>query len=86
MKMNADVLNIIHDVLDYKKHIISHQLVMRAKDFDWYETCKSYFFSLPLPDGMHKSLNTFEKILYFDKCVLMVFDTCESQELEQYEF
>ncbi len=86
MKMNMEVLDVIHAVLAYKRFIICHDRVVAKNGFDWYDQATSYFNSLPLPDGMSHNRNTLEKILHYDKGLLAKYDSCEAEELVKYDF
>lgn len=69
MKMTPEILNVIHAVLDYKRFVLSHMYVVDniypLDNFDWYEKVEDYYHSLPLPEGMHKNKEDFEKILRY---------------------
>lgn len=86
MKMNTEILNIIHDVLDFKRHVISHNFVVKNDRFNWHDQVKTYFLSLPLPAGMSHDRHTLEKILSYDRGLLAKYDQCEAEELVKYDF
>lgn len=86
MTMNEQILNIINAVVDYKKFIISNNMIFQNKEFNWYRETEKYFFSLPLPDGMKHSKYFFEKILAIDKKTLDAFNSTESEKLSKYYF
>lgn len=65
VEMNINILNVINAVLDYKKFIVSNNFVMPREDFDWFMETEAYYHSLPLPDGMGKNRNDFERILEY---------------------
>ena len=86
MRMNEQILNILNAVVDYKKFIISNNMIFQNKEFDWYRETEKYFSSLPLPDGMKHSKYFFEKILAIDGKTLDKFNSTESEELSKYYF
>lgn len=87
IKMNRDILDVINVVLDYKKFIISENMIMKKKEFDWYKKTQDYYHSLQLPNGMMKNILDFEKILSYgegNRAVLEELNNTPTEELDQF--
>lgn len=90
IRMNTKILNVIHAVLDYKRYIISENRVKKnlsMQMFDAEELAKTYYFSLPLPDGMKRNNIDFDTILSFERdggINLYTLDHTEERDLCNY--
>lgn len=63
--MSKEILEIINAVLAYKRFITRHNFVCPKDNFDWFSETEKYYHSLPLPEGMKKNRNDFERILSY---------------------
>ena len=88
MKMNSDILNVIMAVKSYKEYIYNDRTVKNLPIGDLHEETMSYYCSLPLPTGMRKNndhFNRVERIMqdprYMDELL-----TCEKKNLSDYPF
>lgn len=67
MKLNMTLLNLIIAVQDKRKFLVSHRLLTRTEDIDWYLETRKYFFNIEeqiiKKAGIIPNLQTFEKIL-----------------------
>jgi hypothetical protein len=87
VKMNMEILNIIHVVKDYKRFIRSYYChVMGNVGFDWEEKTKKFYTTLPLPEGLNTSKNCFENVLEFPEEELRKLDSINSENLHNYEY
>ena len=88
IKMNIEILNIIHAVLDYKRAICSNNMIFQKENFDYYTETKEYYYSLPLPKELKHNKATFEKILSYanQKDKLNELDNTLYNNLYNYNF
>lgn len=63
--MSKEILDVINTVIDYKKYICSHNFVVPKENFDWFSETEKYYHSLPLPQGMKRNRDDFEKIMSY---------------------
>ena len=68
VKMSDDILMVICAVLSHRKHIFDDARARKSWDenFDSYKLTMDYYFSLPLPNGMHKNIEDYEMILSYE--------------------
>ena len=68
VEMNQDILTVICAVLSHKTFILHDAWARKSWDahFDSYKLTMDYYFSLPLPDGMHKNVDDYERILSYE--------------------
>ena len=68
VEMNQDILTVICAVLSHKKFILNDAWARKNwdEDFDSYKLTMDYYFSLPLPNGMHKNVDDYERILSYE--------------------
>lgn len=81
-----DILNVIHAVIDYKKHLQSyHVMLLDNKQFNTVVETEKFYYSLDLPEGMSKNKSDFERILSFENRYateqLEDFDNTEESDL-----
>jgi hypothetical protein len=87
VKMNMEILNIIHVVKDYKRFIRSYYChVMKKKKFDWYDKTKKFYSTLPLPKELNTSKNCFDNVLEFPEEELRKLDNINAENLHNYEY
>lgn len=90
IRMNKEILNVIHAVLDYKKFVISENRVKKTLSmqmFDAEELAKAYYCSLPLLEGMDRNNIDFDRILSFERdggINLYTLDHTEERNLWDY--
>ena len=91
IKMTMEILNIINAVVDYKKFICSHNMIINKDGFDWFSETEKYFNSLPLPENINHSRIVFERILKYatERQMieqLKILNNTEINELNKYTF
>lgn len=76
VEMNQDILTVICAVLSYKKFVFNDVRARKNwnEDFDSYKLAMEYYFGLPLPEGMHKNIDDYERILSYE---------CRGKELNE---
>ena len=86
--MSSEILNIIHAVLDYKRFVLSNNMVFHKIGFDQYKETREYYNTLPLPDGLKHNHLDFERILNYehDAEKLHILNSTETCDLSQYYF
>lgn len=87
-KMSAEILNVIHAVLDLKRFVNSHNYIFPKEMKDPYEEAEIYYMNLPLPEGLRHNKIDFERILSYgkDNIRLAYFDSLEETELNKEYF
>lgn len=65
VRMNLYILNVIHAVLDYRRYISSHYAATMQKDTDIDADTRQYYYTLPLPFGMEKNKQDFERVMTY---------------------
>ena len=67
--MNQNILTVICAVLSYKKFVFNDARARKNwdEDFDSNKLAMDYYFSLPLPDGMRKNIDDYERILSYER-------------------
>ena len=88
IKMNIEILNVIHAVLDYRKFICSHNMIAKKENFDAFAETEKYYKTLPLPKELHHNRADFEKILSYEnqQDELDELDNTEYSDLHYIEF
>lgn len=87
-KMSAEILNVIHAVLDLKRFVNSNNYIYPKDMKDPYEEAEIYYMNLPLPEGLMHNIIDFERILSYgkDKNRLAYLDSLEETELNKEYF
>ena len=86
--MSSEILNIIHAVIDYKRFLISNNMIFHKDGFDQFKETRKYYNTLPLPDGLKHNHLDFERILDYehDAGKLHILDSTEASDLSKYYF
>jgi hypothetical protein len=59
---------------------------MKTQGFDWYKNTKKFYSTLPLPNGLNTSINSFEAVLFFPESELQKLDSVEFSDLCMHEY
>lgn len=86
VKMNMDILNVIHTVIDYKKFLFSYHVMMfNDKQFDTAAEAEKFYYGIcTLPEGMNRNHSDFNRIIsyeYNNRKRLSELDNLEIDEL-----
>lgn len=63
VEMNKEILDVVNAVINYGRFITSNNYIIPKENFDHTKEMEEYYKSLPLPEGMSKNNNDFERIL-----------------------
>lgn len=82
-KMNVEILNVIHAVLDFKRFVNSNNYIYPKEMQDPDEEAEAYYMNIPLPEELKHNKIDFERVLSYgkDKKRLAYLDSLDESEL-----
>lgn len=87
VKMNKDILEVINTVINYKRYLVGyHVRILKNENYDYMSEIERFYYSLPLPVGMNKNNQDFERVLDYcrDTKYLEELNNTNKEDLEKY--